>query len=176
MGCRGHRILQGTVPFHIRNSLSVGKSGDTGCHTGVSGILTVRDMKRIYECGKAGIRLAERGACMRQPFFFTGGIKKNGDGRNRKTIRQQSDNAHPDELPGKGSGRFLSAGKVGALRFREKSSSPCSGIFPENLACRKHPLLPPYSSTGHAKPEYSQLKMKRVWKNKQSWLVRLFRR
>jgi hypothetical protein len=38
------------------------------------------------------------------------------------------------KLPGKVGKRFFSDGKVGPFRFREKSSSLCSGIFPENLA------------------------------------------
>ncbi|WP_337626064.1 hypothetical protein [Phocaeicola sp.] len=38
------------------------------------------------------------------------------------------------ELPGKVGKRSFSDGKVGPCRFRGKSSSPCSGIFPENLA------------------------------------------
>ena len=44
------------------------------------------------------------------------------------------------ELTGKGSDRFCTAGKVGPFRFRQKSSSLRSGIFPENLACGGAPL------------------------------------
>ena len=47
------------------------------------------------------------------------------------------------ELTGKGSDRFCTAGKVGPFRFREKSSSLRSGIFPENLASPEAAAVPP---------------------------------
>lgn len=43
----------------------------------------------------------------------------------------------------KGSGSPVSTCKVGPRRFRGKSSSPDSGIFPENLACGGGPLSGP---------------------------------
>lgn len=47
------------------------------------------------------------------------------------------------ELTGKGSDRFCTTGKVGPFRFREKSSSLRSGIFPENLALPGAAAVPP---------------------------------
>lgn len=159
MGCRSHRILQGILPLHLRDSLPGSNGSDTGCHTEFSDILTTRTMKRTiyHRYRKAGKRSVQRAALERRPFLFAGDMQMNRF-KERKH-KEQSDYTRPDELPGKGSGCFLPAGKVGPCGFREKSSSPegC-GIFPENLACRNHPLLPPYSSTGHVKPEYSPLK------------------
>ena len=43
----------------------------------------------------------------------------------------------------KGSEPPVSTCKVGPCRFRRKSSSPGSGIFPENLACGGGPLSGP---------------------------------
>lgn len=159
MGCRSHRVLQGILPLHLRDSLPGSNGGDTGCHTEFSDILTARTMKRTiyHRYRKAGNRPVQRAALERRSFLFAGDTQMNRF-KERKH-KEQSDYTRPDELPGKGSGCFLPAGKVGPCGFREKSSSPegC-GIFPENLACRNHPLLPPYSSTGHVKPEYSPLK------------------
>ena len=115
-------------------------------------------MKRTYKCCKADNRPVQRAALGRRLFLFAGDTERINSIKNRKR-KEQSDHTRPDELPGKGSGCFSSAGKVRPCGFPGKIILACgSGIFPENLACRKHPLLPPYSSTGHVKPEYSPLK------------------
>ena len=165
LGCRGNRVLQGVLPLHIRDSLPGRDSGNTGRHIKLSGILRARTVERTDEHGKAG-RPEQREASRKEAFFVCRRHERNRFGvertKNNQTIHvpvnyraKVADASYRQARSG-----LAVSGKI-ILAFG-------SGIFPENLACRKHPLLPPHSSTGHVKPEYSQLKMKRVWNNMQS--------
>lgn len=104
-----------------------------------------------------------RAAIERRLFLFPASKHGNHESGNKKSM-EQSDHARPIELPGKGRECFLSPVQGRALRFHgEKSSSPFRLRYfsPKTLHRRKHSLLPPHSSTGHANPEYSQLKLKK---------------
>lgn len=85
-------------------------------------------MKRTYKCCKADNRPVQRAALGRRLFLFAGDTERINRFKNRKR-KEQSDHTRPDELPGKGSGCFSSAGKVGPCGFWEKSSSPVAPVF-----------------------------------------------
>lgn len=160
MGCRSHRVLQRILPLHLRDSLPDCNGGDTGRHTEFSDILTAQVMKRITEYNKTGNRPMQRAALERQLFLFAG--DKQRTNRFEIEITQNNQTIHvPMNYRAKVADASYRQARSGLAVSWEKSSSPKGcGIFPENLACRKHPLLPPYSSTGHVKPEYSPLKLK----------------
>lgn len=160
MGCRSHRVLQGILPLHLRDSLPDCNGGNTDRHTEFSDILTVKVMKRITEYNKTGNRPVQRAALERRLFLFADDTQRMN--RFKIEITQNNQTIHvPMNYRAKVADASYRQARSGLAVSWEKSSSPKGcGIFPENLACRKHPLLPPYSSTGHVKPEYSPLKLK----------------
>lgn len=73
------------------------------------------------------------GSCPSRTALFVGGRFKNED-MNEERDRENTSHWQADELQGKVGQCFLSDSKVGPQVVSEKSSSPCCGIFPENLA------------------------------------------
>lgn len=161
MGCRSHRVLQRILPLHLRDSLPDCNGGNTGRHTEFSDILTTEVMKRITEYNKTGNRPVQRAALERRLFLFAGDTQRMN--RFKIEIAKNNQTIHvPMNYRAKVADASYRQARSGLAVSWEKSSSPKGcGIFPENLACRKPPLLPPYSSTGHVKPEYSPLKLKK---------------
>lgn len=161
MGCRSHRVLQRLFPLHLRDSLPGGNGCNTGCHIEFSDILTVKVMKQISKYSKTGNRSVQRAALGSRLFLFAGDTQRMDRFKIENTKNNQTIHV-PMNYRAKVADASYRQARSGLAVSWEKSSSPKGcGIFPENLACRKHPLLPPYSSTGHVKPEYSPLKLKK---------------
>lgn len=76
MGCRSHRVLQGILPLHLRDSLPDCYGGNTGRHTEFSDILMAKVMKHISKYNKTGNRPVQRAALERRLFLFAGDTQR----------------------------------------------------------------------------------------------------
>ena len=128
MDCRGHHLFQGTLQVPLPYSLFSRGIGNHSVHTEFSGLLKSDDMEhaRNLSLQHKG-ELSGSGRLFLYPSQPEMTRKEKGNGRKTQTLANR-------ELQGKVGKRFLSDGKVRPQRFRKKSSSLRSGIFPENPA------------------------------------------
>ena len=136
MGCGSHRMLPWLLPIHIQDCLYRNGGIDTLCHTKFLGLLTLKAMKRschqhtpykqIYcnmGCGSCPSRTA---------LFVDGRLKY--ENKNEERDRENTSHWQPMNYRAKVANASYRTARSGHRWFRRKSSSPCCGIFPENLA------------------------------------------
>lgn len=133
VGRGSHRVLQGILQVPVPGCLYSGSGGHTFLHPQFSGILTIsgHEPEMPYKsCNTLRNGAVHHGRPFLFPTFYEPG---RGGNRNKR----KRDGQYRLGIPGTTgqSWQMLLFGRQGrASRFREKSSSPRCGIFPENLA------------------------------------------
>ena len=114
MDCRGHHLFQGTLQVPLPYSLFSRGIGNHSVHTEFSGLLKSDDMEHARN-----LSLQHKGAVRERAALF---------------VSVTTGNWQTENYRAKLANASCRTARSGRKRFRKKSSSLRSGIFPENPA------------------------------------------
>lgn len=136
MGCGSHRMFPRLLPIHIQDCLYRNGSTNTVCYPQFLGLLNLQIMKRSLQQYKPYISLSknmEHWSCPSRTALFVGRRFKYED-KNEERDRENTSHWQPMNYRAKLANASYRTARSSHRWFRRKSSSPCCGIFPENLA------------------------------------------